>query len=53
MIGSWLLDLDLDAGRAPGRSSAGEARWTIMAAIGEGVPAQVISAELFVRFKSR
>ena len=61
VISSWLLDLtaralrddaDLDdfAGRV---SDSGEGRWTLAAAIDEGVPAPVISAALFSRFQSR
>jgi len=61
VISSWLLDLtaralegdpDLDAfaGRV---SDSGEGRWTLAAAIEEGVPAPVISAALFSRFQSR
>jgi 6-phosphogluconate dehydrogenase len=61
VIGSWLLDLTaialLDdpgledfAGRV---SDSGEGRWTITAAVEEGVPASVISAALFGRFDSR
>jgi 6-phosphogluconate dehydrogenase len=61
VIGSWLLDLtasalhknpDLDrfAGRV---SDSGEGRWTLQAAIDEGVPAPVISSALFSRFSSR
>jgi len=61
VIGSWLLDLtaaslnnrpDLKsyAGRV---SDSGEGRWTIAAAIDEGVPVPVLSAALFERFSSR
>ncbi len=61
VIGSWLLDLtaaslndnpDLKsfAGRV---SDSGEGRWTIGAAIDEGVPVPVLSAALFERFSSR
>jgi len=61
VIGSWLLDLtaaallehpDLKdfAGRV---SDSGEGRWTLAAAIDEGVPVPVISAALFERFASR
>jgi 6-phosphogluconate dehydrogenase len=32
---------------------SGEGRWTIMAAIDEAVPADVLSAALFTRFRSR
>ena len=61
VIASWLLDLtaaalasnpELDhfAGRV---SDSGEGRWTLQAAIDEGVPANVLSAALFSRFTSR
>jgi 6-phosphogluconate dehydrogenase len=61
VIGSWLLDLSASALRADpalakfdGRvSDSGEGRWTLQAAIDEGVPAPVISAALFARFASR
>lgn len=61
VIGSWLLDLtaqaflnDPDLKSFAGRvSDSGEGRWTIAAAIDEGVPAPVISAALFERFSSR
>ncbi len=61
VIGSWLLDLSAQAlQRDPelvaygGRvSDSGEGRWTIQAAIDEGVPAHVLSAALFDRFASR
>jgi 6-phosphogluconate dehydrogenase len=61
VISSWLLDLtaaalvaspELDdfAGRV---SDSGEGRWTVLAAVDEGVPAQVLSAALYERFSSR
>ena len=61
VIGSWLLDLTAAALSANpslsnfgGRvSDSGEGRWTLQAAIDEGVPAPVISAALFARFASR
>ncbi|MEW6343878.1 MAG: phosphogluconate dehydrogenase (NAD(+)-dependent, decarboxylating) [Pseudomonadota bacterium] len=61
VIGSWLLDLIAaslvgDAGlkEYTGRvSDSGEGRWTVEAAIDEGVPAPVLSAALFERFSSR
>ncbi len=61
VIGSWLLDLTATALRnSPdlasfsGRvSDSGEGRWTLQAAIDEGVPAPVISAALYARFSSR
>jgi len=61
VISSWLLDLTADALRKnpelkdfSGRvSDSGEGRWTLQAAIDEGVPAPVISSALFARFSSR
>jgi 6-phosphogluconate dehydrogenase len=61
VIGSWLLDLTAaalrgDAGLSSfaGRvSDSGEGRWTLQAAVDEGVPAPVLSAALFGRFESR
>lgn len=61
VIGSWLLDLTASALLASpdladfaGRvSDSGEGRWTIQAAVDEGVPANVLSAALFDRFSSR
>jgi 6-phosphogluconate dehydrogenase len=61
VIGSWLLDLLADAlmedpelANFEGRvSDSGEGRWTIMAAIDEGVPAHVLSSALYERFGSR
>ena len=61
VVASWLLDLaaaalrkdpglDHFAGRV---SDSGEGRWTLQAAIDQGVPAPVISAALFSRFNSR
>ncbi len=61
VIRSWLLDLtaselaqspDLDgyAGRV---SDSGEGRWTIAAAIDEGIPTPVLSVALYERFTSR
>jgi 6-phosphogluconate dehydrogenase len=61
VIASWLLDLTAAglikdpalpdfAGRV---SDSGEGRWTIDAAIDEGVPAPVLSAALYQRFSSR
>jgi 6-phosphogluconate dehydrogenase len=61
VIASWLLDLtaqalhetpELDeyAGRV---SDSGEGRWTVQAAVEEGVPAPVLAASLFDRFASR
>jgi len=61
VIGSWLLDLTAaalrhnpDLSNFEGRvSDSGEGRWTLQAAIDEGVPAPVISSALFSRFASR
>jgi 6-phosphogluconate dehydrogenase len=61
VISSWLLDLTASAlGKSPdlgsfaGRvSDSGEGRWTLGAAIDEGVPAEVLAASLFSRFSSR
>jgi 6-phosphogluconate dehydrogenase len=61
VIASWLLDLTANALAADpalqkfsGRvSDSGEGRWTIDAAIDEGVPAPVLSAALYARFSSR
>ena len=61
VIGSWLVDLIADAlARSPdldsfsGRvSDSGEGRWTVLAAVDEGVPAPVITTSLFERFESR
>jgi 6-phosphogluconate dehydrogenase len=61
VIASWLLDLTAEAlARSPklaefsGRvSDSGEGRWTVIAAIDEGVPAPVLSAALYGRFASR
>ncbi len=61
VVGSWLLDLTASALRGDpalskfaGRvSDSGEGRWTLQAAIDEGVPAPVLSAALFSRFESR
>jgi 6-phosphogluconate dehydrogenase len=61
VISSWLLDLTAQAllqnpglenydGRV---SDSGEGRWTIHAAIDEGVPAPVLSSSLYERFSSR
>ena len=61
VIASWLLDLTAAAlaedpalAKFAGRvSDSGEGRWTIKAAIDEGVPAPVLSAALYERFSSR
>ena len=61
VVGSWLLDLTAMALlENPTLSNytgfvqdSGEGRWTIMAAIEEAVPAEVLSASLYARFRSR
>jgi 6-phosphogluconate dehydrogenase len=61
VIASWLLDLtagallkDPELSNFAGRvSDSGEGRWTIKAAIDEGVPAHVLSSALYERFSSR
>jgi 6-phosphogluconate dehydrogenase len=61
VIASWLLDLTASAlaqdpalSKFAGRvSDSGEGRWTIAAAIDEGVPAGVLSTALYERFSSR
>ena len=61
VISSWLLDLTASAmvddpslSKFAGRvSDSGEGRWTIKAAIDEGVPVPVLASSLFERFSSR
>jgi 6-phosphogluconate dehydrogenase len=61
VVGSWLLDLTAMAlVENPTLSNytgvvadSGEGRWTIMAAIEEAVPSEVLSAALYTRFRSR
>ena len=61
VIASWLLDLSASALAQDPELAAysgfvedsGEGRWTIMAAIDEAVPADVLSAALYARFRSR
>jgi len=61
VIASWLLDLtaaalaqDQNLSKFAGRvSDSGEGRWTIKAAIDEGVPVPVLSTALYERFASR
>jgi len=61
VVSSWLLDLAAQAFvENPSLSEyvgvvqdSGEGRWTVQAAIEEGVPADVLSAALYVRFRSR
>ncbi len=61
VVSSWLLDLTAAAlvedpklesfsGRV---SDSGEGRWTVLAAVEEGVPAHVLTASLYERFSSR
>jgi 6-phosphogluconate dehydrogenase len=61
VVSSWLLDLTARAlvedptleqfeGHVP---DSGEGRWTVAAAIEEDVPADVLTAALYVRFRSR
>jgi 6-phosphogluconate dehydrogenase len=61
VVASWLLDLTAAAlhdspelddfhGRV---SDSGEGRWTVLAAVDEGVPAHVLTAALYDRFSSR
>lgn len=61
VIGSWLMDLTAGAlarsaeleeftGRV---SDSGEGRWTVLAAVEEGVPAETITSALYARFQSR
>jgi len=61
VISSWLLDLTASALATDDKldgfegvvEDSGEGRWTIMAAIEEAVPADVLSAALYTRFRSR
>ena len=61
VISSWLVDLTAAAFAASPRldefggrvSDSGEGRWTVQAAVEEGVPAEVITAALYQRFESR
>jgi 6-phosphogluconate dehydrogenase len=61
VVASWLLDLtamalveDPDlAGYSGFVQDSGEGRWTIQAAVEEAVPAEVLSAALYTRFRSR
>ena len=61
VIASWLLDLTASAlvedpalAKFTGRvSDSGEGRWTIKAAIDEGVPVPVLTTALYQRFASR
>ncbi len=61
VVSSWLLDLTASAlakdpdlkGYSGFVDDSGEGRWTIMAALEEAVPADVLSASLYTRFRSR
>jgi 6-phosphogluconate dehydrogenase len=61
VIGSWLLDLSAAAlaedphldGFTGAVADSGEGRWTVNAAVAEAVPAPVLTAALFARFRSR
>jgi 6-phosphogluconate dehydrogenase len=61
VISSWLLDLTAQALAGDARldkysgavADSGEGRWTLEAAIEEAVPADVLAAALFARFRSR
>jgi len=61
VVSSWLLDLTAQALTGDAQLSgfsgvvadSGEGRWTVQAAVDEGVPAEVLSAALYARFRSR
>ena len=61
VVGSWLLDLtSMALAESPQLSrysgfvqDSGEGRWTIQAALEESVPAEVLTAALYTRFRSR
>jgi 6-phosphogluconate dehydrogenase len=61
VVSSWLLDLTAQALAGDAKlekfagavADSGEGRWTIEAAIEEAVPAEVLSASLYARFRSR
>ena len=61
VVSSWLLDLAAAALAADPRldgftgavDDSGEGRWTVNAAVEEAVPAPVLSAALYARFRSR
>jgi 6-phosphogluconate dehydrogenase len=61
VVTSWLLDLTATAlAQDPGLegfsgrvADSGEGRWTVLAAVEEGVPAPVLATALFARFSSR
>ena len=60
VISSWLLDLTAMAltenpqltEYSGNVADSGEGRWTVEAAVAEGVPAEVITSALFTRFRS-
>ncbi len=61
VISSWLLDLTAQAlaedpelsGYSGYVTDSGEGRWTVQAAVDEAVPAEVLTAALYARFRSR
>ena len=61
VVRSWLLDLLVRAleqrpgleGLAPVAQDSGEGRWTVQAAVEQAVPADVLTAALYTRFRSR
>jgi 6-phosphogluconate dehydrogenase len=61
VVASWLLDLTAAALVESPRleeftgkvSDSGEGRWTVLAAVDEGVPANVLTTALYERFRSR
>jgi len=61
VVGSWLLDLTATAlAKSPQLAEysghvqdSGEGRWTVLAAVEEAVPADVLTAALYKRFRSR
>ena len=61
VVSSWLLDLSATALISSPKlqeytgfvEDSGEGRWTIQAALEEGVPADVLSTALYTRFRSR
>lgn len=61
VVGSWLLDLTAmalvehpDLGKYKGEvQDSGEGRWTVMAAVEQAVPADVLTSALYTRFRSR
>jgi len=61
VVGSWLLDLSAMAlaenptlkGYSGSVADSGEGRWTVLAAVEEAIPADVLTAALYARFRSR